>query len=110
MFTIKVLDELMNGYKSETTYECADYRVAYHILGDELDEVLLYLGGAPSCKTIDGYSSSAPIEIKNVAYVMNSEGKTVDKICSSDYQEGESEYIKKQMMKEMNRKSDQYES
>jgi hypothetical protein len=106
MFTIKVLDELMHGYKSETTYECNDYRVEYHIQGDELDEVLLYLGGAPLCKTINGNISCAPIEIKNVAYVMNSEGKTVDKICSTNFKEGESEFIKKSIMKEMNRMSD----
>ena len=106
MFTIKVLDELHHGYKSETTYECADYRVEHHVLGDELDEVLLYLGGGSLCDTIHGKNSSVPIEIVNVAYVMNSEGKTVDKICSTNYKEGESEYIQKQMMKEMKRNSD----
>jgi len=85
MFIIKVIDEPSKALKSHTVYECGDYRVEYHTIDDKDDEdnqVFLHLGGAPLEKSINGNPSFFPIEIKNIAYVMNSEGKTVDTIYS----------------------------
>lgn len=85
MFTIKVIDEPREAMKSHTVYECFYYRVEYHVIDDEEDDdnqVFLYLGGAPLEKSVNGKPSFFPIEIENVAYVMNSDGKTVDTIYS----------------------------